>query len=145
MPSSCPSSSAPHPRRYCGSLPDTHALPSLTPQPHEPREIDYRVLRVLERDPEISQRALAQELGISLGSVNYCLQALVRVGWVKARNFRNSRNKQAYIYKLTPEGLRAKAVAAQAFLRRKRAEYARLAEDIQALEQDVRQAQRQQG
>lgn len=120
-------------------------MPSLTPQPHEPREIDYRVLRVLERDPEISQRALAQELGISLGSVNYCLQALVRVGWVKARNFRNSRNKQAYIYKLTPEGLRAKAVAAQAFLRRKRAEYARLAEDIQALEQDVRQAQRQQG
>ena len=108
--------------------------------PREPREIDYRILRVIERDPAISQRALAQELGVSLGSVNYCLQALVRVGWVKVNNFRSSNSKQAYLYKLTPEGLRTKATAAQAFLRRKRIEYARLAEDIQALEQEVQQA-----
>lgn len=56
----------------------------------------YRLLRLLEANPELSQRDLARELGTSLGKINYCLNALIEKGWVKARNFRNSRNKLAY-------------------------------------------------
>lgn len=103
----------------------------------EPREIDYRVLRILEREPNISQRDLAKELGISLGSVNYCLQALARVGWIKVKNFKSSKNKKAYFYILTPAGIHIKAVSARKFLHRKRAEYEKLAEDIRELEREI--------
>ncbi|MDZ7642092.1 MAG: MarR family EPS-associated transcriptional regulator [Desulfurivibrio sp.] len=68
----------------------------------------YHLLKLLHQQPELSQRQLARRLGISLGKTNYCLQALIKVGAVKARNFRTSQNKAAYLYKLTPAGLEEK-------------------------------------
>jgi EPS-associated MarR family transcriptional regulator len=62
-------------------------------------------MKLIEARPEFSQRDLARELGVSLGKANYCLRALVDKGWIKASNFRNSRNKAAYAYLLTPRGI----------------------------------------
>ena len=73
------------------------------------QEIQLKVLRSLEENPEITQRELAAELGVSLGKTNYCLKALIEKGWVKANNFKNSNNKAAYAYLLTPRGLEEKA------------------------------------
>lgn len=72
-------------------------------------EARYRLLRLLADNPKLSQRELARELGISLGKVNYCLKALLDRGYVKAVNFKNSRNKRAYLYQLTPAVLPPKA------------------------------------
>ena len=96
-------------------------------------ELRFRVLRLLTQRPEISQRELAGELGLSLGKANFCVQALIEKGWIKARNFRNSRNKLAYAYVLTPNGLRAKARVTLEFLRRKQREYAELEHEIAQL------------
>lgn len=96
-------------------------------------ELRFRVLRALAARPEISQRELAGQLSIALGKANYCVQALIEKGWIKAENFRNSRNKLAYAYVLTPSGLRAKARVTIAFLRRKQAEYAQLEHEIEEL------------
>ena len=68
-------------------------------------EISYKLFKLIEEDPDISQRELAKEMGISLGKTNYCLKALIDKGWLKARNFKNSNNKIAYAYVLTPKGL----------------------------------------
>lgn len=97
----------------------------------------YQILRLLERDPTLSQREIAKELGMSLGKTNYCLRAVVGKGWVKVRNFRNSANKAAYIYQLTPRGLSAKARITRRFLDRKLEEYERLQEEIQQLRAEV--------
>src|SRR3989338_6679821 len=91
----------------------------------------YRLLRLLEANPELSQRDLARELGTSLGKINYCLNALIEKGWVKAQNFRNSRNKLAYAYLLTPQGIEQKAKLTVRFLRRKIAEYNTLETEIE--------------
>lgn len=96
-------------------------------------DLRFRVLRLLVQRPEISQRELATELGLSLGKANYCVQALIEKGWVKARNFRNNRNKLAYAYVLTPNGLRAKARVTLEFLRRKQREYVELENEIAQL------------
>ena len=97
----------------------------------------YRLLRLLEANPELSQRDLARELGTSLGKINYCLNALIEKGWVKARNFRNSRNKLAYAYLLTPRGIEQKAKITVRFLRRKIAEYEALETEIEQLRREV--------
>lgn len=102
-------------------------------------ETHFRILRLLETRPEISQRQLAQELGISLGKANYCLQALLQRGWIKAENFRNSRNKIAYCYLLTPEGFERKAKIAVRFLKRKTAEYEAIKQEIEQLRREVAQ------
>ncbi len=65
----------------------------------------YKLMRLLDANPGMSQRDAARELGVSLGKVNYCLEALIRMGWVKASNFKNCQNKAAYLYVLTPRGL----------------------------------------
>lgn len=96
-------------------------------------ETHLRVLRVLEAEPELTQRELAKRLGISLGKTNYCIRALLQQGYIKARNFGNSRNKRAYLYKLTPEGITAKAQATRRFLARKEREYQQLACEIEDL------------
>jgi EPS-associated MarR family transcriptional regulator len=100
-------------------------------------EIHLKVLRELEDNPEITQRELAQSLGVSLGKVNYCLKALIKKGFIKARNFHNSNNKRAYLYVLTPQGIEAKARISVAFLRRKMQEYERLKAEIAQLEREV--------
>ena len=101
----------------------------------------YYILRKLETQPEITQRQLAQELGISLGKVNYCLQALVEKGMVKARNFQCSSNKKSYLYVLTPAGLESKASLTKRFLKRKMTEYEALRQEIEALQRDMDQAE----
>ena len=99
-------------------------------------EYRYKILRLLEENPALSQRDLADRLGVSLGKANYCLQALIRLGMVKARNFRNNRNRAAYIYVLTPRGLSAKARSATRFLQIKMAEYEALQREIAALKRE---------
>lgn len=101
------------------------------------QEIHLKVLREIEGNPEITQRELAQQLGVSLGKVNYCLKALIEKGFIKARNFKNSNRKSAYLYVLTPQGLEAKARISVAFLRRKVEEYERLKAEIANLEREV--------
>lgn len=101
-------------------------------------------MRLLTEQPTISQRELARTLGLSLGKTNYCVRALIDKGWVKVRNFRNSRHKLAYVYALTPSGLRAKARATLDFLARKQAEVQRLRHEIEALRAEAR-AQRHNG
>ena len=100
-------------------------------------ELRLRVLRALESNPELSQRQLAAELGVSLGGVNYALKALVERGFVKAGNFRKSGNKVAYLYVLTPQGVAEKASLATAFLGRKLEEYEVLRQEIEALKGEV--------
>lgn len=105
---------------------------------HDPgEEIRYRLLSYLQEHPEASQRELARELGVSVGKANYCLKALIASGWVKARNFRNSNKKSAYLYVLTPRGIDEKIRVTVAFLRRKRTEYDLLAKEIERLTEEV--------
>lgn len=99
----------------------------------------YRLLRRLTDQPEITQRELARELGLSLGKTNFCLRALIERGWVKAQNFRNSDNKLAYAYVLTPAGGAAKLRATVEFLRRKQSEFTRLEQEIAELRAEVEQ------
>ena len=100
-------------------------------------EVRYRLLKYLGEHPDASQRELARELGVSLGKVNYCLHALMEKGLVKARNFRNSQNKAAYAYVLTPKGLEEKIDVTYAFLRRKLLEYDTIAAEIERLSAEV--------
>ena len=100
-------------------------------------ELRLRVLRALEANPELSQRQLAAELGVSLGGVNYALKALMERGFVKADNFRKSGNKVAYLYVLTPRGVAEKTSLATAFLGRKLEEYEVLRQEIEALRGEV--------
>ena len=102
-------------------------------------ESHYRLLRLLDASPRLTQRELAREMGVSLGKVNYCVSALIEKGWVKARNFRNSNNKLAYAYLLTPRGIEHKAAITVHFLRRKMAEYESLKKEIARLRREVDQ------
>lgn len=100
-------------------------------------EYRYKILKRLETDPEISQRKLAGELGISLGRVNYCIQALMEKGLIKAKNFRNSKNKAGYMYLLTPRGIEEKVKVTACFLKRKVEEYEALEKEIRQLRDEV--------
>ena len=100
-------------------------------------ELRLRVLRALEANPELSQRQLAAELGVSLGGVNFAVKALVERGFVKADNFRRSGNKVSYLYVLTPQGVAEKALLATAFLGQKLEEYEVLRREIEALKGEV--------
>ena len=100
-------------------------------------ETRYRILRLLDADPNASQRKIAGALGISVGRVNYCLQALIQKGLVKAKNFRNSANKRAYLYLLTPRGIEEKATVTARFLRIKLAEYEALKRELEELQREA--------
>lgn len=102
-------------------------------------EVRYRLLKLLEPNPHLSQRDVAKELGISLGKVNYCLRALVDKGWIKATNFKNSRNKTAYMYLLTPRGFDEKTRVTARFLQRKVREYEALRTEIEQLRSEAKQ------
>lgn len=95
-------------------------------------------MRTLENEPEHSQRELAKNFGVSLGSVNFCLKELIKKGYVKAKNFKNSRNKSAFAYILTPSGLQHKTELTIAFLKRKQREYEELQEEILRLREDLK-------
>ena len=92
---------------------------------------------LIQKKPDITQRQLASELGISLGSMHYCLKALAHKGWVKAGNFRNNPNKSAYLYLLTNEGITQKSKLAIEFLRRKKYEYKKLKFEIDELSETL--------
>jgi EPS-associated MarR family transcriptional regulator len=96
-------------------------------------ESHYLVLKMIEANPQISQRELASALGVSLGKANYCLRALVEKGWVKARNFKNAKNKVAYSYIMTPRGIEEKSKITVSFLATKISEYEALKEEIDDL------------
>lgn len=100
-------------------------------------EAHLKLLRLLEANPRMAQRELADALGISVGKANYCLKALLEKGLIKVSNFRRSDNKLAYAYLLTPAGVSTKATLTVRFLRRKTAEYEALKQEIEALEWEV--------
>lgn len=102
-------------------------------------EYRYKILKTLEHNPEVSQRDLARELGVSLGKVNFCLKALVNVGLLKVTNFRNSRNKLAYMYLLTPNGVKEKSIITERFLRYKLQEYEALEAEINMLRSEAKE------
>lgn len=93
----------------------------------------FWVLRRLQETPDVSQRELAKELGISLGGINYCLQALVEKGWIKMQNFNQSTHKMGYAYLLTPNGIVEKSALTARFLQRKMEEYESLREEIEKI------------
>ncbi len=104
---------------------------------NEPNEIYLQVLSRLHQGPHVSQRGLASDLEVSLGTINYCLKALIAKGFVKAENFRKNKNKLSYVYLLTPSGIREKTMLTASFLKRKKAEYNRLEKEIAELETEL--------
>jgi len=107
--------------------------PKLTSQD----EIQLKVLRMLHEQPDLSQRNLAKELGVSLGGINYCFKALVDKGWIKLENFSASKHKLGYIYVLTPSGLKSKSLLTMDFLRKKLLEYEQLSNEINVLKAEA--------
>jgi len=96
-------------------------------------DTQHHLFKILETNPSISQRELAGELGVSLGKANYCIRAMIDKGLVKASSFKNSENKRAYFYVLTPRGIEAKAKISVRFLTRKIEEYEALRVEIEEL------------
>jgi EPS-associated MarR family transcriptional regulator len=126
--------------------PPFHPVPAATAPAHSPRitrlqeEMRFKVLHALQQQPDMNQRQLADMLGVSLGKANYLLRALVEKGLLKARNFRNSQNKLAYAYLLTPSGIAQKAELTRGYLERKTAEFEALKGEIERLKAEVEQA-----
>ena len=117
--------------QHGGSVPKPH-MPTLRSRQQE--DTTYRVLRLLQANPDITQREIAQQLGMSTSGLNYCLKALIDKGLVKMQNFSQSKNKFGYIYVLTPQGIAQKALLTGRFLQRKLQEYERLQEEISQLQ-----------
>jgi EPS-associated MarR family transcriptional regulator len=103
-------------------------------------EVRYRLMRLVAARPEMSQRELARELGISVGKLNFCLRALVEKGLIKAINFKSSKNKAGYLYFLTPRGAEEKARVTVRFLQRRLAEYESIRVEIEEIRQDAEQS-----
>ena len=108
---------------------------------HLSDDLRYRLLKHLAEQPQASQRQLSEILGVSVGSLNYCVNALIERGWVKVTNFRNSHHKLAYAYLLTPSGIDAKTRIAVRFLQRKLEEHEALEQEIAQLRSEVAAAQ----
>jgi EPS-associated MarR family transcriptional regulator len=100
-------------------------------------ESEFQVLRALHTNPNLSQRELSKKSGVSLGQVNYCLNALVKKGWVELGKFTISEHRKRYAYILTPKGMEQKAKATYHFLRRKMEEYEELEREIEELRAEV--------
>ncbi|MFA6958606.1 MAG: MarR family EPS-associated transcriptional regulator [Thermoanaerobaculia bacterium] len=108
-------------------------------------DVRYRLLKLVEETPELTQREAAERLGMSLGKVNYCFRALMSKGWVKARNFRNAERKGAYVYLLTPKGIEEKLRVTARFLDRKLHEYDLLVEELHVLTTEVNEHRKANG
>jgi len=105
------------------------------------QELEFRALKILEQQPDLTQRRLAKELGVSLGKTHYLVKSLIDVGWVKLDNFQRSDNKWGYVYLLTPVGIVEKAALTARFLVRKQREHTQLQEEISQLQEEVLQQQ----
>jgi EPS-associated MarR family transcriptional regulator len=121
-----------------GSVPKTPQMTSRQAKIQE--DTNYRVMRLLEENPDLTQRELAEKLGVSVGGLNYCLKALMEKGLVKMNNFAHSKNKFGYVYVLTPRGIAEKARLTSAFLKRKMEEYELLKIEIEQLNQETKQS-----
>lgn len=97
----------------------------------------FRILRLLQDNPELSQRDLARALGVSTGGAYYALRALIEKGFIKVGNFTASSDKRRYAYILTPKGLAEKAALTGRFLRRKLQEHEALLAEINALQAEL--------
>jgi EPS-associated MarR family transcriptional regulator len=100
-------------------------------------EAHLKMLKCIEANPRISQRQLAQELGVSVGKINYCVRALITKGLVKASNFKRSSDKMVYLYLLTPAGIEEKVRLTASFLKRKVAEHEKITQEIELLKRDM--------
>lgn len=125
------------------ALPDSPPGPALAPGA-APADGDAALLlaalRLLEDDPQLSQRQLSRALGLSVGKTHYVLHALLDKGLLKVKNFRRNDNKLAYAYLLTPKGVKEKLAMTRDFLARKEAEYARLHSTIEQLRLEIQRA-----
>jgi EPS-associated MarR family transcriptional regulator len=101
-------------------------------------DLHFRILHLLENNPDISQRDIAQKLGISLGGVNYCLKALIDIGHIKIDNFNKNPKKIGYFYLLTPKGISEKVRLTSGFLKRKMDEYHSLKKEIESLQSKLK-------
>ena len=106
------------------------------------QELEYRALKLLEQQPDMTQRQIAEELNVSLGKTHYLIKSLINVGWVKFDNFQRSDNKRGYAYLLTPNGIIEKTVITLQFLTRKQREFNDLQLEIQHLQEEVNQNQK---
>jgi EPS-associated MarR family transcriptional regulator len=102
------------------------------------KDIQLDLLRILESNPEYTQRNLSQEVGVSLGKVNYCMKKLIEKGWVKLSNFKHNPNKLNYVYLLTPKGVEEKGRLSVNFLKFKIEEYEMLKSEIRTLQKEVK-------
>jgi len=101
------------------------------------KDIHLDLLRLLEKNPEYTQRDLSREIGVSLGKVNYCMKKMMEKGWLKLSNFSRNPNKGGYVYLLTPKGIKQKSSLTFTFLKIKMDEYEVLKKDISKLKQDA--------
>ena len=108
------------------------------------KDIHLDLLRKLESNPEYTQRELSQEMGVSLGKVNYCMKKLIEKGWLKLTNFRHNQNKKDYAYLLTPKGIEEKSRLTFEFLKIRLEEYEMLKHEISKLKQDAEKLQSEQ-
>ena len=99
-------------------------------------DTDYKILKILEGNPNLTQRQIAKKLNLSLGKTNYVIRALIDSGWVKLNNFKRSDHKIGYIYLLTPQGIAHKTRLAKIFLDIKLSEYNRLKNEIESLKKE---------
>jgi EPS-associated MarR family transcriptional regulator len=93
----------------------------------------FKILNILQDNPDLTQRELAKKIGLSIGGLNYCLKGLISKGFVKMGNFQKSKNKFKYVYLLTPQGFAEKASLTSRFLQRKLEEYEALRLEIEEL------------
>jgi EPS-associated MarR family transcriptional regulator len=114
-----------------------HSSPMPSRQAKLQEDTYFRVMRILQDNPDLTQRELAEKLGISVGGLNYCLKALIEKGLVKMKNFANSKNKFGYVYVLTPTGMVEKGALTHRFLQRKIEEYEALKSEIEALRSEA--------
>ena len=102
-----------------------------------PKEIDYKILKLLSADSKFTQREMAEEMGVSLGMVNFCISELTKKGLIKIRRFKASNNKVQYLYQLTPQGIEQKSKITLSFLKRKISEYQEIKKQIQEISRDL--------
>ena len=101
------------------------------------QELEYHLLKIIEQQPNITQRRLADELGVSLGKTHYLIKSLVDMGWIKQGNIKRADNKWGYAYLITPKGVSEKAEITLSFLVRRQQEYKELGNEIIRLQNEV--------
>ena len=107
---------------------------------NDDHEIRYRIFKLLSDNPSLTQRQMAEQMGISLGKFNYCLNELVQKGFVKVNRFKSSQNKAAYMYILTPRGLEEKTKVTVLFLKKKIQEFEKIKQQIEEISSEVEDA-----